>query len=88
MRTFSKIDQPLLFIIMALLLLGLFTLASASVVISEKNFGTPYGYALRQILYAVGFGTLALFIFQAIPYHFWKRVALSLLFVSLFLLVL
>ena len=81
----SRVDQPLLFIAATLVLLGVFVLSSASVVISQRAYGTPYLFTLRQITYALVFGSLTVFLFQAISYRFWRKVALPLLLAALFL---
>lgn len=76
------VDYPFLAITLILLTAGLFVVSSASMDISRKNFGPPYYYLLRQGLSAlIGLG--ALFAAQAIPYKFWKKIALPLLALSL-----
>ena len=81
----SKIDQPLLFITAVLILTGIFILSSASVVISQKNYGITYAYTLRHLIYVFA-GIAAAFTAQAIPFGFWKKIALPLLIFSMFLL--
>src|SRR3989344_5417090 len=76
------IDYPLLAIVVGFLAAGLLMISSASIVLSEKNFGTPYYYVSHQAIAALG-GLIALGFFQAVPYRFWKRIALPLLLVSL-----
>jgi len=76
------IDYPLLAIVLGFLAAGLLMISSASIVLSEKNFGTPYYYVSHQAIAALG-GLIALGFFQAVPYRFWKRIALPLLLVSL-----
>ncbi len=76
------VDYPLLTIALILLGAGLVVISSASVVISQKNFGTPYYYLLHQGFAAViGLGALA--ITQAISYRVWRKLALPLLVLSL-----
>lgn len=78
------VDYPLLAITLILLAAGLLIVSSASIVISQKNFGTPYYYVLRQGIAAlVGLG--ALFVCQAFPYKLWKKLSLPILGVSLLL---
>ncbi len=78
------LDYPLLAITLVLLVAGLAVVSSASIVISERNFGTPYYYFFRHALYAlVGLG--ALFVCQAVPYKLWKKLSLPLLGASLLL---
>lgn len=82
MHTF---DKPFLYISIALLLVGLAILASASAVISEKNFQNTYYYFTKQILYGVGTGLAAFFIGFSIPFTFWRRIAVPLMIVGLIL---
>ncbi|MDP3727148.1 MAG: FtsW/RodA/SpoVE family cell cycle protein, partial [bacterium] len=78
------IDYPLLVITLILLIAGLLIISSASVVISQKNFGTPYYYLLRQSVAAL-IGLAALFVLQAFPYKLWKKLSLPILAASLLL---
>ena len=83
----SKVDQPFLFITAVLVLTGIFILSSASVVISQKNYGITYAYTVRHLIYVLA-GIIAAFTAQAVPFGFWKKIAFPLLFFSVFLLVL
>lgn len=78
------VDYPLLTIILILTVAGLLIIASASVVLSQDNFGTPYYYVLHHAL-AVLVGLAVMAVAQFIPYKFWKRLALPLLILSLLL---
>lgn len=78
------VDYPLLAITLILLIGGLLTVSSASVVISQKNFGTPYYYLMRQGI-AAAIGIVGLLVFQAVPYKAWRKFALPLLALSLLL---
>lgn len=78
-------DYSFLGIILVLLFAGLLILSSASAVLSQKNFGTPYHYLARQSVAAlIGLGLMA--IMQALPYRAWRKLALPLLLVSLLLM--
>ncbi len=77
------IDYPLLTITLVLVLAGLLIVSSASVALSQKNFGNIYAYLLHQALYGGLVGLGALTVTQAIPYSFWRKVALPLLILSL-----
>lgn len=78
------IDYPLLVITLILTAVGLLIISSASVVISQQNFGTPYYYVIHQGIAAL-VGLAALLVFQRIPYRFWKKIALPLFILSLLL---
>ena len=76
------LDYPLLAIVLGLLAAGLLMISSASIALSEKNFGTPYYYVSHQAVAALA-GLAVLFIFQNIPYRFWRRMSLPILLGSL-----
>lgn len=56
--------------------------------LSYKNFGTMWGYTLRQLMYGGGLGLAAMAVASRIPYRTWRAVALPLLLVSFVLLAL
>ena len=82
-----SVDYPFLIITLILLVLGLLVISSASIVISEKNFGTIYGYTLRHVVYGA-MGLAALFFASRISYKVWRKLALPLMGLALFLLAL
>ncbi|MBI3442213.1 MAG: putative lipid II flippase FtsW [Candidatus Sungbacteria bacterium] len=75
----------MLFLTLAILVAGLLILASASMVMSQKNFGNIYFYTLRQFLYGGILGGIALALTQWMPYRIWKRLALPLMILSFLL---
>jgi len=84
-RRLKKGDSWLSVIVFALIIWGLISIYSASVVISLENFGTPYYYLTKQAI-ALGIGLVVWFITQFIDYHKWRRFALAFFLVSLVLL--
>jgi len=80
-----KLDKPMLMLTLTILVAGFLILASASMVLSQKNFGTISFYILRQFLYGGILGGLALAFTQWLPYRTWKRLALPLIFLSFLL---
>lgn len=88
MELFRSVDKPLLYVTLALVLGGLLILASASMVLSQKNFGTLGYYALRQLLFGGLGGAIALIGASLLPYRLWKKLAIPLLIASLALLAL
>lgn len=77
----KHIDYPLFWLSLALVIAGLLIVSSASTVLSQKNFNTPYYYFLRHALAAlVGLGALALA--QFVPYRLWKKLAFTALLFS------
>lgn len=83
---FSDVDKPLLYTVVALFLGGLLILASASMVIAMKNFGSPLFYVLRQVLTGGGIGAVLLFATFLVPYKKWKKFALAGMIFSFLLL--
>lgn len=88
MELFRSVDKPLLYVTLALVLGGLLILVSASMVLSQKNFGTLGYYALRQLLFGGLGGAIALIGTSLLPYRLWKKLAIPLLIASLALLAL
>ena len=80
-----RLDRPLLILTLLLLAGGVVVMSSASIVISEKNFGTPYHYLIRHAVAAL-VGLAALAVMQAIPYRLWRKLALPFLVASLLLI--
>ncbi len=79
-------DYVLIALIALLLAMGLIILASASVAVSYRQFGSTHRLILNQLFPGVLVGCIGFFLAQRIPYAFWKRVSLPLLLVSLILL--
>jgi cell division protein FtsW len=76
-------DYTLLGIAGVIIILGLFIVASASLVLSHNRFGEAYYYVSHQLLYGVGIGFLGFLIAWRIHYTFWKKCALPLLLLSM-----
>lgn len=75
-------DRWLLMGTLPLIALGLLMVASASMVISDRQFGTPFHYLLRQGIY-LGVGFLLALLVMQISLHFWRRISGYLLLFSL-----
>ena len=71
----------------ALLVIGLVIVFSASYSTAIREFGDPYHYIKRQLLWAL-IGITVMYVIQRIDYHAWRPLALPGLLVSLVLLVL
>lgn len=83
----KSLDKTLLVIILALFLIGLTVLYSASTVESYKNFGNTSYYILHQFLYGGLIGLAGMIIFSKIDYHFWEKMSWVLVVAALVLLV-
>ncbi len=82
---FSKVDKPLLSVIAVLVIGGFLILASASMVLSQKHYGTSTYYILHQVFYAGILGAIGFLAGVSIPYRWWRRAALPLMLFSLVL---
>ncbi|MBI3305024.1 putative lipid II flippase FtsW [Candidatus Parcubacteria bacterium] len=82
-----RADYVLIGIVVALVGYGLLVLSSASVVLAEGRFGSPYFFLRRQLV-SLGIGLVIFFMAQRIPYTVWKRFAPFFLILSVLLLVL
>ena len=88
MRSRKKPDYILLGTIIAILLVGLTALLSASSVQSQEDFGDIYSYFKHQLVFGIGLGVLAGFLTYRIHYKKWRSLALPLLLLSIFSLIL
>lgn len=89
-RELSKqwpIDFWLLGALLILMVLGLTMVASSSVAISEKRFGTTLHYFLRQA-FSMGLGVFAAYVVLHVPLSFWQKHRGRIFIVGLILLVL
>ncbi len=82
----KTIDRPFLIITGLLVIGGIFIISSASIVVSQRNLGSFYGYTLRHMFYGLVAGGIVFFITQKIHYRVWKKFALPIL-VSAFILM-
>lgn len=84
----QKIDRPLLFLALTLLVIGLLVLYSASTVQSYKNFENTTYFFIHQLVYGALVGSVALYICSKIDYHIWQKLIPFVLVASLILLIL
>lgn len=83
----KRADYLFIGIAAALVGYGILVLSSASAVLSQDRFGTPYGFLQRQLV-SLAIGVAVFFIVQRIPYGTWKRLAPLFLILSVVLLML
>lgn len=79
-------DKFLVFAVLALIALSLLMVTSASMAISEKQFGVPFHFLFRQCMYLI-IGTLAAWIIIKSRLAFWSNISGSLVLLGIFLLV-
>jgi len=72
---------------MCLLAIGIIMVASASMVISERQYHQPFHYLVRQLIY-LGGGFIAVLIIVRIPIIFWQKISAPLLLLALVALML
>ncbi len=73
---------------MAILVVGLLVLSSASTVESYNNFGTTTYYFMHQLLYGCLIGLVAMAIISKIDYHYWQKFIIPAIITSIILLIL
>jgi len=80
-------DPVLSLVFIALLSIGVIMVASSSISIADRNFGNPFYYLQRQLIFvAMGvFAALTMFKIRLVQ---WEKSGMSLLIFALFLLVL
>jgi cell division protein FtsW len=76
-----RYDRALVGFTLALLLIGMVMVFSASSGMSENRFGSPYLFFRKQLLWDA-IGVLMMLFTMRIDYHAWQRWALPLLIVS------
>ena len=84
---FEKLDKTLLYIVIALLLIGILFVYSSSYYISIRSTGGPYYFAFKQIIWSlISFAAFIFFI--RFDYRNLKKYVKPLVFVTIFLLLL
>lgn len=86
-QPFWQPDRWLLGSCAALLVLGMVMIASASIDVSQQNFGVPYHFLTRHLIYLV-LGLSVATLVASVPLVVWQRLSWLLLFLALSLLVL
>lgn len=80
-------DRFFLVLVVCLLAIGILMVTSASMVISQRQYGQPFHYMVRQLIY-LALGFISVLIALRIPSQFWQRYSPILLGIALVLLVL
>lgn len=79
-------DFWIVFSALSLLALGLLMVASASMVISDRQFGYPFHYFIHQLVYLT-LGLLLAFTASCMPVNIWKKYSVHLFLLSFLLLI-
>lgn len=80
-------DWPLLICVLLLLAFGFVMVASASMSIADRNFGTPFHFVTRHGL-ALGLALTAGILVFSVPLSWWEKSGTALFFFGLVLLIL
>jgi cell division protein FtsW len=84
----KKFDSTLLFTVFLLLAIGLVAIASAGVFYAEMRFNDDYYFFKRQLLYGILPGLVALYFFQKIDYHRWRKLVVPFFIINIIFLIL
>lgn len=79
-------DRWILFAVVVLSLFGILMVYDSSVAIAIRDFGNQYYYVRDQLKWLV-VGFAALTVFSLVDYHYWYKIALPMLLVTLALLL-
>ncbi|MDP4010459.1 MAG: putative peptidoglycan glycosyltransferase FtsW [Candidatus Spechtbacteria bacterium] len=81
-------DKILLYLLTALLVVGLLALLSASIDQSQQDFGNVYGYFMHQLLYGFLAGGIAAAIMYKFPYQKVQKIAPAVFILSVLIMML
>lgn len=84
---FEKIDKPIFYLVVILMLLGILFVYSSSYYVSIRYTGGPYYFTIRQIIWVV-VSIGALVGFMNLDYHKLQKFVKPLIFITIALLVL
>lgn len=81
-------DKTLLSVVLVLLVFGLIMISSAGVIYAQTRYGDSYYLFKRQLLFGAVPGFLAMWFFQKLDYHVWRKFAVPFFFLSIIFLIL
>jgi len=84
----KSIDKTFLWIVVFLLMMGIFIFSSASLGLIARDGIKFSGIATNQILFGILFGVIAMAITSKINYKFWKRYSFYIFFASIIITLL
>ena len=85
-KRIGPMDFPLMITTLLLVLIGIVAVFSASFYSSISESGSPYGFAIKQVVFAI-MGLICMVLATKMNYHVWRTFAIPILGVSFFLLV-
>ncbi len=80
------VDYPLIVIVVALLLIGLMMVFSATFNLAAEEYGNPAYFFIRQVVWTV-LGGVVLVLLARVEYHQWRRYSIALMALALVMLV-
>ena len=85
-KKIGPMDFSLMITTLLLVLIGIVAVFSASFYSSISESGSPYGFAIKQIVFAA-MGLFCLVLSTKMNYHVWRTFAIPILAASFFLLL-
>ena len=82
------VDKMFLWLVLALVFIGLVAISSAGIVVSQTKFGDPYYHFKHQLFYGAIPGLIAMFIVSRINYKLWEKMAVPFFVLAILSLVL
>ena len=84
-KRIGPMDFPLMITTLLLVLIGIVAVFSASFYSSISESGSPYGFAIKEIIFAI-MGLICMVLSTKMNYHVWRTFAIPILGISFFLL--
>lgn len=88
MKSSSPVATTFIFASLLLVLLGLAVMTNASIPLSQSKFGESFYYFRHQIIYGLGLGLLAFFIFYHLKIASLKKIGWAVMILAIILLAL
>lgn len=84
-KRIGPMDFPLMITTLLLVLIGVVAVFSASFYSSISESGSPYGFAIKQVVFAI-IGIICMIMSTKMNYHVWRTFSIPILGISFFLL--
>ena len=84
-KRIGPMDFPLMITTLLLVLIGVVAVFSASFYSSISESGSPYGFAIKQVAFAI-IGLICMILSTKMNYHVWRTFSMPILGISFFLL--
>ena len=84
-KRIGPMDCPLMITTLLLVLIGVVAVFSASFYSSISESGSPYGFAIKQVVFAI-IGLICMILSTKMNYHVWRTFSMPILGISFFLL--